>query len=79
MMKADGLDDAILGVARRCGQPDLIAYDVDKVIEILVTRDGMSHEEAVEFFDFNIEGAWLGEATPVWVHVGEEPQNDADA
>ena len=54
MMIADGYDAAIIGVARRCGQPDLIAYDLEKIIEILVKRDGMSYEEAVEYFEFNI-------------------------
>jgi len=65
MLIADGYDEAVLGVARRCGQPDLIAYDVEKIIEILVTRDDMTYEEAVEFFDFNIAG--VGEETPIFI------------
>ena len=32
MMIADGLDEAVLGVSRRCGQIDLVAYDVEKII-----------------------------------------------
>ena len=28
MLKADGFDKAIVGVGRRCGQPDLLVYDV---------------------------------------------------
>ena len=67
MMIADGLDEAVLGVSRRCGQIDLVAYDVEKIIEILVKRDGMSHEEAVEYFEFNIVGAWMGDATPCFI------------
>jgi hypothetical protein len=66
-LKADGLDDAVIGIGYRCGQPDLLVYDVDKVLDILVERDGMSYEEAREFFDFNIGGAWMGEGTPVWL------------
>ena len=27
--------------------------------------DGMVWDEAVEFFDFNIAGAWVGDNTPV--------------
>jgi hypothetical protein len=46
MLTADGLDAAILGVGERCGQPDIVAYDVAKIIEILMDRDGMSYEEA---------------------------------
>ena len=70
LLKADGLDDAIIGIGCRCSKPDIIAYDVDKVIGILVDRDGMTYEEAEEFFDFNIAGAWVGESTPIWVKVG---------
>jgi len=68
MLVADGYDEAVLGVARRCSQPDLIAYDVEKIIEILMTRDDMTYEDAVEFFDFNIAGAWVGEETPIFIH-----------
>ena len=67
MIKADGLDEAIVGVGSRCGQEDMIVYNVDKVLEILMQRDGMSDTEAVEFFEFNIQGSWQGEETPVWV------------
>jgi hypothetical protein len=66
-LKADGFDDAIIGIAHRCGQPDLISYDTTKILEILMDRDGMSMEEAVEFFDYNILGAYMGEHTPVFI------------
>ena len=64
---ADGLDEAIIGHATRCGQPTLAVYDAEKCIEILMSRDGMTREEAEEFFSFNTEGAWVGERTPVFV------------
>ena len=63
---ADGFDDAILGVAERCGQPTLVAYDRCRCIDILVAQ-GMDREEAEEYFEFNVAGAWLGEQTPVWI------------
>ena len=66
-LKADGFDDAIIGIASRCGQPDVIAYDVNKILEVLQERDGMSYEEAQEFFDFNIIGAYMGEHTPIFI------------
>lgn len=62
---ADGFDEAIIGVARRCGQPCVASYSVKKCIEIL-SKD-MSLEEAVDFFEFNVIGAWYGEHTPVFV------------
>ena len=74
MLIADGLDAAIIGVGARCGQPDIVAYNVEKVLEILVARDGMTYEEALEFYELNIAGAWVGDQTPLWVRVGEMPQ-----
>ena len=63
----DDFDDAILGVTERMNEKPVIAYSVDKIIEIMVKRDGMTHEEAVEFFDFNIGGGWLGPNTPMFI------------
>ena len=66
-MRADGFDEAILGVAQRCGQAEIIAYDTEKILEILQAREGMTAEEAVEYFEFNIAGAWVGEETPIFI------------
>lgn len=75
-----GFEDAFLGPARRCGQPTLAAFSVRKCIEILMKRDGMSYEEADEFFEFNVAGAWVGEGTPIWVYdLDEEVGFDADS
>jgi hypothetical protein len=58
-------DEAIIGVAERIGMEAVVAYDTDKIIEIL-SRD-MTEEEAVEYFDFNIIGAYVGERTPIYI------------
>ena len=63
---ADGFEDAFLGIARQFGKPFAL-YDREKCIDILVNRDGMSHEEAEEYFQFNVEGAWVGESTPAFL------------
>tara|TARA_R110000824_G_scaffold10908_2_gene47714 strand:+ start:313 stop:573 length:261 start_codon:yes stop_codon:yes gene_type:complete len=67
MLFADGMDAAFLGVARRCGQPDLAVYSVQRAIRVLRDRDGMSEDEAREHLEFNLIGAWLGEETPIWL------------
>lgn len=64
---ADGFDDALVGIARRCGQPTLAVYDYGLGIKVLMDRDGMSYEEAVEWMEFNVVGAWFGEHTPIWL------------
>jgi hypothetical protein len=60
-LKADGLDDAIIGVDE---QSMRLIYSVSKCIEILSKE--MSLEDAVEHFDYNTKGAYVGEKTPIW-------------
>lgn len=64
---ADGFEDAMVGLARRCGQPTLAVYDYTLGVRVLMKRDGMSYEEAVEWMEFNVVGAWMGANTPVWL------------
>jgi len=63
---ADGFEDALVGYGRRVNYPVAI-YDYDKCLEVMVERDGMTEEEAIEFFDFNVGGAYVGENTPVFL------------
>lgn len=67
MMIAEGFDDCIFGFAERCGQPNVLAYDANKIWRKLV-KQGMTEDEAVEYFYFNISGAYVGEGTPVFIH-----------
>jgi len=65
----DGFDEAIIGMAERINLGPVVAYDVDKMLDIMVERDGMTYEEAIEYFDYNIIGAWMGENTPVYIQT----------
>jgi len=67
LLFADGFDDAILGVATRCGQPTIVVYDLEKCVEILRCGNGSSREVAEEYFSFNVEGAWMGPRTPAFL------------
>ena len=67
MLTADGFDDAIIGVSERFGRSPIIAYDKDKCIQVLMDRDGMDYEDAIEFFNFNVIGAWVGDGTPEFI------------
>jgi len=66
-LMADGFEEAIVGVAERCGQPSLVVYDAEKCLSILQDRDGMSREDAIDYFGFNTLGAWVGEHTPLFL------------
>ena len=67
ILTADGFDEAIIGLHR--GGHSCVVYDEGKVIDILVDRDGMSFEEAVEYYDFNISGAHMGPNTPIFIQT----------
>lgn len=70
---ADGYEDAIMGFVYRKGLEPIVLYDRAKCISILMKRDGMTHEEAEEFFSFNTDDAWTGEGTPAWaILIGKE-------
>ena len=68
MVKADGLEDAIIGTGSLINMPDVLVYSYNKAVKIFMERDGMTHEEAVEWMEFNVVGAWVGETTPIFVH-----------
>lgn len=65
-LKADGLEKAFIGFVERCGQMPTACYDKPKVIEDLVA-DGLTYEEAIEYFEYNILGAYVGEFTPFYL------------
>ncbi len=70
MKKWDGLDEAIIGPAmvwNKKGQTEVLVYNAEVIRNILMSRDGMDFEEAREFIEFNIEGAYIGFDTPVLV------------
>lgn len=60
-LKADGFDEAIMGVDYTSQR---LVYSVTKCLEIL--EEEMDSEEALEYFLFNVEGSYVGEQTPIW-------------
>ena len=71
MITYDEYEDAIQGFATIWSETgyrnDVMVYDGEKIVDILVSRDGMTPEDALEFIEFNIEGAYLGPTTPIIV------------
>lgn len=62
-LKANGFDNAIIGVdeSRMC-----LIYSESKCIDILQNEHDMTLIDAIEYFDFNVKGAYVGEETPIW-------------
>jgi hypothetical protein len=68
MLAAVGFDNCVVGYTEaQPGRPCLIVYDYEKCITTLMGRDGMEYGEAVEYMDFNVVGAWVGNETPVFI------------
>ncbi len=66
----DGFEDAFVGVAQRFNDWPIAVYDKTKVIATLM--EDMTHEDAIEYFEFNVIGAWVGDNTPVFIEfVGD--------
>lgn len=65
-LEPEAFDEAIIGLASRADGLLVVAYDYMTCLEV-VMRDGMDREEAEEYFEFNVIGAWSGDGTPVFV------------
>ena len=75
MLKADGFDKAIIGQTYdMVVSEERLIYSVEKCVEILVERDGMTSEEAIEYMDFNVLRAYIGKDQPVFLR--EEYEED---
>ena len=62
----DGYDDCIVGLVERFGQEPIVCYDFEKVIQKLISQ-GMTDEEAHEWYDYNQLGTWVGKETPCFL------------
>jgi len=67
VLLADGFDDAFIGLGRRCGEDIVAVYDRNKAIQILSAS--MSMDEAIDYFEFNVVGSWVGPQTPIFVEM----------
>jgi hypothetical protein len=67
VLLCDGFDDAFIGLSQRINEPLCAVYSYEKMVDVLIKRDGMDYEEASEYVDFNVVGAWVGKQTPIIV------------
>lgn len=59
----------LIGTGERAGGMLVAAYDMEKVIEAMAGDNGWDMDEAREFFEFNVLGAYVGDKSPVFVNV----------
>jgi hypothetical protein len=62
-LKANGFDDAIIGVDESSMR---LIYSELKCIDILQNEHDMTSLDAIEYFEYNVKGAYVGEQSPIW-------------
>ena len=60
---AEGFDEAVIGIDENSYR---IIYSKSKCINILMKEHEMSEDDAIEYFDFNVSGSYVGEKTPIF-------------
>jgi len=71
ILKADGFDEAIIGIATDFTEPRLV-YSVSKCLEILEKEFSEDEDcedpamDAIEHFTYNVSGGHVGDKTPIW-------------
>lgn len=67
LLTADGFDDAIIGVIYTSDCNGHVVYDKEKMKQTLMTGDDMTEDEALEYLEYNVYGAYMGEHTPLYM------------
>ena len=60
-------DSCIAGIGWRTASDPVLVYDRAKILEFLQTE--MTEEDAIEHYEFNIVGSWVGDGTPIFVEL----------
>ena len=59
----------IVGVVRRAGAEDVLAYDYDECVELRMKRDQVTRADAMEHLEFNTLGTYVNKRTPVFIYT----------
>ena len=65
----DGLEEAIIGITEEFGNGPRILQSKEKILSILMERDGMDSLEAEEFYYYNIVGLYAGEQNAIFLDL----------
>jgi hypothetical protein len=74
MIKADGFDDCVIGFAEVWDGKERvyrIIYNASQMYQKLMAEHEMSSQEAQEYFEYNIDCAYVGKATPIYMWPGD--------
>jgi len=72
ILLADGFDDAFIGIAENSEGNPVAVYSVDRCLDILAEQFKDQEDavgDAIDFFEFNVRGSYVGEFTPMFVNT----------
>lgn len=64
MVFFDDLDEAFIGISRIPGEDYVACYSYSKIKEIMI-KGGMNGQDADEYIEYNVLGAYVGPGTPL--------------
>lgn len=64
---ADGFEDALIGFGYQHTKV-IAVYDYHKCVTVLMQRDEMTEEDAIEHMDYNVVGSYVGDHTPIFIN-----------
>ena len=80
ILQIDGFEPAIIGIGMGANatptEPSFV-YDYELMVKVLMERDGMSEEEAVDYLDFNVIGVHLGSIGNAPIILFKQPLEDS--
>lgn len=68
----DHFDDCIIGVVKGIDNENKVCYSYQKVIHKLMREDEMEEIDAIEYFEYNMMGAYVGETTPCFLFTEDD-------
>jgi hypothetical protein len=71
-VKVDGYDDCIVGVVHKAGSQPVLLYSREKLIQRTSEKESWTHEESVEWHEFNTFPAYYGDGTPAFWELPHE-------
>jgi hypothetical protein len=71
LLFADHFDGAIIGVTANSGTGRVV-YDAGQMVAILLQEGDTTEEEAWEYLEFNTFGAYVGDQTPIYIHLNKD-------
>lgn len=72
ILLADGFDEAFIGVGENSEGNPIAIYSIEKCLSILAEqfKDQEDPEtDAIDYFEFNVRGSYVGEFTPMFIHT----------